>query len=104
MRNKWLSFTHGTLSGSGTTGISEMFKMDQVILSNGLYNICFTNDHFLEITNGVTSVEQVAPLRTFTTSNSFEIALSAYAGQISPLADQNHPARRLQRPDRFHVR
>ncbi len=87
LRNKWLSFTHGALSGSGTTGISEMFRIDQVIFTNGLYNICFTNDHYLEITNGVTSVEQVAPLRTFTTSNSFEIALSAFAQQISPIAD-----------------
>lgn len=48
-RNKWLSFTHGALSGSGTTGISEMFKIDQVIFTNGLYNVCFTNDHDLEI-------------------------------------------------------
>lgn len=87
LRNKWMSFTHGALSGTGTTGISEMFKIDQVIFTNGLYNICFTNDHYLEITNGTTSAEQVAPLRTFTTSNSFEIALSASAQQISPLAD-----------------
>src|SRR6185312_14507677 len=32
LRNKWMSFTHGALSGSGTTGISEMYKIDQVIL------------------------------------------------------------------------
>lgn len=87
LRNKWLSFTHGALSGSGTTGISEMFKIDQVLASNGTYYICFTNDHYLEITNGTTSVEQVAPLRRFTTSNAFEIALSTAAQQISPLAD-----------------
>jgi len=91
LRNKWLSFTHGALSGSGTTGISEMFKIDQVIFTNGLYGICFTNDHYLEITNGTTSYEQVAPLRHFTTSNSFEIALSAAAQQISPIADQIIP-------------
>jgi hypothetical protein len=92
LRNKWLSFTHGALSGSGTTGISEMFRMDQIIFTNGLYNICFTNDHYLEITNGTTSAEQVAPLRSFTTSNSFEIALSANAQQISPLANVVIPA------------
>jgi autotransporter-associated beta strand protein len=91
LQNKWLSFTHGALSGSGTTGISEMFKIDQIVFTNGLYNICFTNDHLLEINNGVTSTEQVAPLRTFTTSNSFELALSAEAQQISPIADQNIP-------------
>jgi len=91
LRNKWMSFTHGALSGSGTTGVSEMYKVDQVILTNGLYSICFTNDHMLEITNGLTSGEQVAPLRTFTTSNSFEITLSAAAQQISPIADQNIP-------------
>jgi hypothetical protein len=81
--------THGSMSG--TTNISEMYKIDQVVLSNGLYHVCFTNDHMLEITNGVTSREQVAPLRTFTTSNSFEIVLSAFAGQISAIADQNIP-------------
>ncbi|HEY2083295.1 MAG TPA: hypothetical protein VGI88_10960, partial [Verrucomicrobiae bacterium] len=75
----------------GTTGISEMFRIDQVLFSNNQYYICFTNDHELEITNGTTSVEQVAPLRTFTTSNSFEIALSASAQQISAIADQNIP-------------
>ena len=91
LRGKWLSFTHGALSGSSTTGISEMFKIDQVIFSNGVYNICFTNDHQLEITNGVTSAEQVAPLRTFTTSNSFELTLSAAAQQISAIADQTIP-------------
>lgn len=87
LQNKWLSMTHGALSGSGTTGISEMFRVEQVRWSNNLYYVCFTNDHYLEITNGTTSVEQVAPLRTFTTSNSFEFALSAAAQQISPLAD-----------------
>ena len=90
LRNKYLSLTHGKLS-SGTTNISEMFKIDQVVLSNGLYYVCFTNDHFLEITNGVTSREQVAPQRSFTTSNYFEIALTAFAGQISPIADRNIP-------------
>jgi hypothetical protein len=87
LRNKYVSLTHGALSGSGTTGISEMFKVDQVILTNGQYYLCFTNDHMLEIMNGTTSVEQMAPLRTFTGSNSFEIALTAFAGQVSPLAD-----------------
>lgn len=91
LNGKSLSLTFGKLSGSGTTNISQMFKIDQVVLSNSLYYICFTNDHMLEITNGTTTVEQVAPLRTFTTSNSFEIALSAFAGQISPIADQNVP-------------
>ena len=89
LQNKYLSFTHGTLSGSGTTNISEMFKIEQVVLTNGLYAICFTNDHFLEISNGVTTVEQIAPLRTFTTSNSFEITYSAAAQQISAIPDQN---------------
>ncbi len=88
LHNKWLSFTHGALSGSGTTGISEMFRVDQVLFTNSQYYLCFTNDHYLEITNGTTSAEQVAPLRTFTSSNAFEIALSAEAQQISPIADQ----------------
>jgi hypothetical protein len=76
LRGKQMSLTFGTLSGSGTTGISEMFMIDQVILTNGQYHIVFTNDHHLEITNGTTSVEQMGPLRTFAGSNQFEIALS----------------------------
>jgi hypothetical protein len=51
LRNKYLSLTHGTLSGSGTTNISEMYRIDQVVLSNGFYYICFTNDTDLEINN-----------------------------------------------------
>jgi len=77
LRGKQLSLTFGSLSGSGTTGISEMFMIDQVILTNGQYHVCFTNDHQLEITNGTASAEQMGPLRKFTGSNSFEIALSA---------------------------
>jgi hypothetical protein len=77
LRGKQLSLMFGTLSGSGTTGISEMFQIDQVILTNSQYHIVFTNDHQLEITNGIASVEQMGPLRTFTGSNQFEIAMSA---------------------------
>jgi Concanavalin A-like lectin/glucanases superfamily/Putative Ig domain len=77
LRGKPLSVTFGALSGSGTTNISEMFEIDQVMLTNGQYHICFATDHNLEITNGTTSVEQMGPLRKFTGSNQFEIALSA---------------------------
>lgn len=91
LRNKYLSFTHGKLSGSSITNISEMFQIDQIVFTNGQYSICFTNDHFIEITNGITSGEQIYPLRTFTSSNSFEIAVSASAQQISAIADQNLP-------------
>ena len=89
LRNKFLSLTHGALSGSGTTNISEMYRIDSVLFSNSQYYVCFTNDHYLEITNGTTSAEQVAPLRSFSGSNAFEIALSAEAQQISPVADLN---------------
>lgn len=77
LRGKQLSLTFGTLSGSGTTGISEMFQIDQVVSTNGQYHVVFTNDHQLEITNVTTSKEQMGPLRTFTGTNQFEIALSA---------------------------
>jgi hypothetical protein len=77
LRGKQLSLTFGTLSGGGTTGISEMFEIDQVILTNSQYHICFARDHMLEITNSTTSVEQMGPLRSFTGANQFEIALSA---------------------------
>ncbi len=76
LQGEHLSLTFGALSEFGTTGISEMFLIDQVELINGHYHICFTQDHQLEITNGTVSVEQVAPLRTFTGSNTFEIVLS----------------------------
>src|SRR5262249_11657201 len=91
LRNRFLSLTHGALSGSGTAGISEMFRIDQVVFSNSQYYVCFTNDHMLEITNGTTSAEQMAPLRHFTSSNSFEIALTAFAGQISRISDISIP-------------
>jgi hypothetical protein len=91
LRNRFLSLTHGALSGSGTSGISEMFRIDQVAFSNSQYYVCFTNDHMLEITNGTSSAEQMAPLRRFTTSNSFEIALTAFAGQISKISDISIP-------------
>ncbi len=77
LRGKQLSLMFGALSGSGTTGISEMFEIDQVILTNGQYHVCMKADHMLEIGNSTNSVEQVAPLRTFTGTNQFEIALSA---------------------------
>jgi hypothetical protein len=85
LRNEFLSVTHGALS-DGTTNVSEMYRIDQVVFTNGLYHVCFTNDHDLEITNGTVSVEQVAPLRTFTGSNSFEIALSGSASAAVPSA------------------
>jgi autotransporter-associated beta strand protein len=91
LRGKQISVTFGALSGSGTQGISEMFQIDQVLLTNGQYYICFANDHMLEITNSATSVEQMAPNRTFSGTNQFELALSASASPISPLADVTVP-------------
>ena len=79
LKGEHLSLTFGALSGFGTTGISEMFLIEQVQLINGAYHICFVQDHQLEITNGTVSVEQVDPLRTFTGSNTFEIVLGTVA-------------------------
>lgn len=76
LRGKQLSLTFDALSGSGTTGISEMFEIDRVFFTNGLYYICLTADPELAITNN-TTVELVAPLRTFTGPDTFEIALSS---------------------------
>jgi hypothetical protein len=86
LQGKQLSLTFGSLSGSSTTGISEMFVIDHVILTNSQYHICFARDHMLEITNSTTTVEQVAPLRTFTGTNQFEIALSASQPASPPIA------------------
>ncbi len=84
LRGKQLSLTFGALSGNGTTGISEMFLIDQVIFTNNAYHICFTNDHQLEITNVTLSMEQMGPLRRFTGTNRFEIALSGSALATTP--------------------
>ena len=101
LRNRFLSLTHGALSGTGTTGISEMFRIDQVVFSNSQYYVCFTNDHMLEITNGASSAEQMAPLRRFSTSNSFEIALTAFAGQILKIPDMTIPPGGSSGPNGF---
>ncbi|HRS72274.1 MAG TPA: hypothetical protein P5175_10540 [Anaerohalosphaeraceae bacterium] len=53
LRGKYLSMTFGTLSGSGTTGISQMFEIDQVMQSDGQYHIQLPSDHYLDITDAV---------------------------------------------------
>jgi hypothetical protein len=58
----------------------EMFQIDHVRRTNGLTQICMARDHQLEITNVTNAIEQVAPQRSFTGTDHFEIALSASAG------------------------
>ncbi|HEU5122461.1 MAG TPA: LamG domain-containing protein [Verrucomicrobiae bacterium] len=89
LRGRQLSLTFGTLSGTGTSGISEMFEIDQVIVTNGVYQICLTHDPMLEITNVTTTVEQMAPLRRFSGINQFEITLSASKITSPPIAPIN---------------
>jgi len=91
-----MSFTHGALSGSGTTGISEMFRIDQVISPTAFTTFASRTIIFSKSRMGRRVWKQVAPLRTFTTSNSFEIALSASGQQISAIADQNIPPNEVQ--------
>jgi hypothetical protein len=87
LRGQQLLLTFGTLSSPATAGISEMFQIDQVIFTNSQYHVVLTNDHQLEITNGTTSVEQMAPHRRFNGNNSFDIIRSASAVPISALSD-----------------
>ena len=88
LRGKKLKVTFGTLSGASTTGITEMFAIDQVTQSGSQYSIVFPADHCLEITtSGTTSKEQQFPNRKFTGLNTFEIDLGASAAPISDLPD-----------------
>jgi Concanavalin A-like lectin/glucanases superfamily/Putative Ig domain len=54
LQGKYLSLTHGTLSGYGVTNISELYQIDQVVQSNGLYYICLADDPYLDINNVLT--------------------------------------------------
>lgn len=53
LQGKRLSVTFSTLSGSGTSGISQMFEIDQVIPSDDEYHICLNHDHCLAVTSAV---------------------------------------------------
>lgn len=101
LHGKRLSLTFGTLVGTGTNGISEMFTIDRVVFTNGLYLICFTNDHMLEITNSTLTVEQVSPQRTFTGTNRFEIVLAGMAVPLSPTTDVVIPINSTSAPISF---
>ena len=82
LRNKWLSLTHGALSGSGTAGISEMFRLARSFTT--AFYICFERPCLKSPTaQRASSRWRVAHVHG---SNSFEICLSASAQQISPLA------------------
>jgi hypothetical protein len=86
LQGQHLSLLFGSLSGSNKTGISEMFVIDEVKDIGGQRHVCFSRDHQLEM-SGTTTTEQMAPLRTFSGTNQFEIKLgaSAAASVITPV-------------------
>lgn len=86
LRGKQLKLNFGTLSSPTTTGISEMFAIDQVLQVGSDYHILVPNDHFLEIT-GTSTKEQMLPKRIFNGTNTFEIQLGASATPISEIAN-----------------
>ena len=82
LRGRQLSLTFGTyqiVGGTQTqTGISEMFTIDRVEWIDGQRHVVLTADPQLSI-SGATTTELVAPERTFTGTNTFEIVLSRSA-------------------------
>jgi hypothetical protein len=92
LRGKQLSLTFGGLSGSGTTGISEMFQIDQVIQTNGQYQIVFTNDHQLEINYALTVNGSGSDI--WGTSDQFHYGYQAAMGDqtiTAQVLSQNNP-------------
>jgi hypothetical protein len=82
LQGRQLSLTFGTYQVVGTTmtqqGISEMFAIDRVEMIDGQTHIILTADPQLSI-SAATTTELVAPERTFTGTNTFEIVLSTSA-------------------------
>jgi hypothetical protein len=65
-------------SAQTQTGISEMFTIDRVEWINGQKHVVLTADPQLRM-SGATTTELVAPERTFTGTNTFQIVLSKSA-------------------------
>jgi hypothetical protein len=84
LRGKQLSVTFGALSGSGTTGLSEMFEIDEVIQTNGQYHVCFARDHQLEIADTLTISGSGADI--WNTSDQFRYAYQPVSGDTSVVA------------------
>jgi hypothetical protein len=82
LRGRQLSLTFGAYQVVGSTqvqtGISEMFTIDRVESINGQKHVVLTADPQLSIA-GASTTELVAPERTFTGTNTFEIVLSKSA-------------------------
>ena len=84
LRGKQMSLTFGALSGSGTTGISEMFEIDQVLQTNGQYHICFARDHQLEMTDVLTISASGSDI--WNTADQFRYAYQSVSGNTSVVA------------------
>ncbi len=79
LRGRQLSLTFGSYQVVGSaetqTGISQLFTIDRVESIDGQRYVVLTADPQLSI-SGPTTTELVAPERTFTGTNTFEIVLS----------------------------
>lgn len=82
LRGRQLSVTFGTYRVVGSTqtqaGISEMFTIDRVEWVNGQRHVVLSADPQLSIA-GATTTELVAPERTFSGTNTFQIVVSKSA-------------------------
>jgi hypothetical protein len=82
LRGRQLSLTFGTYQVVGSTqtqtGISEMFTIDRVESINGQRHVVLTADPQLSL-SGTSTTELVAPERTFSGTNTFQIVLSKSA-------------------------
>jgi hypothetical protein len=80
LRGRQLSLTFGDyqIVGSSTIqqGISEMFEIDRVEVMNGQTHVILKSDPQLSI-SGSTTTELVAPQRTFSGTNQYQIMTSA---------------------------
>lgn len=82
LQGRQLSLTFGTYQVVGSTAtqenLSEMYEIDHVEVVNGQTYVVLASDPQLTI-SGSTTTELVAPQRTFSGTNTFEIARSASA-------------------------
>ena len=86
LQGRQLSLTFGDyhVVGSATIqkDISEMFQIDHVEQIEGQTHVVLTTDHQLKM-SGSTTAEQVAPERTFTGANTFQIVLATSGATIA---------------------
>lgn len=87
LRGRHLSMTFGSYRVVNRTtiqtGLNEMFEIDRVETIGDETHVVLASDPHLAI-SGTTTTELMAPQRTFTGANTYEIALGASAPALAP--------------------